>query len=278
MPVRIIESKQNPRLKELRKALAHPGRNDRGLVGIEGPNLLEEALRASLRLECVFAGEPMQAWVHGLGLAPELEVLIVPTGFLDSMLTTETPQPIAALVEPPDWTWAHVLGASKKSAPLILVLAGIQDPGNLGTILRSAEAFGADGVVCLPGTVNAWNPKAVRASAGSMFRIPLLNASEEETLTKLREAGVRLLTTTVQGAQPADLVDLAEPIALLIGNEGQGVPADLAVKTDGAVTIPCPGTVESLNAAVASSVLLYEASRQRTSKSGGPLERRGGTR
>ena len=278
MPVRIIESKQNPRLKELRKALAHPGRNDRGLVGIEGPNLLEEALRASLRVDCVFAGEPMQTWVHGLRLAPELEVLIVPSGFLDSMLTTETPQPIAALVEPPDWTWAHVLGASKNSAPLILVLAGIQDPGNLGTILRSAEAFGADGVVCLPGTVNAWNPKAVRASAGSVFRIPLLNASEEDTLTQLREAGVRLLTTTVQGAQPADLVDLAEPIALLVGNEGQGVPADLAVKTDAAVTIPCPGPVESLNAAVAASVLLYEASRQRTSKSGGPLERRGGTR
>lgn len=278
MPVRIIESKQNPRLKELRKALAHPGRNERGLVGIEGPNLLEEALRAELRVKCVFAGESMQAWVHNLGLAPDLEVFILPSGSLDSMLTTETPQPLAALVEPPDWTWAHALGTGKKSAPLILVLAGIQDPGNLGTILRSAEAFGADGVICLPGTVNPWNPKAVRASAGSIFRIPVLNVAEQEALTQLREAGVRLLTTTVQGAQPADLADLAEPIALLIGNEGNGVPPDLAVKADGAVTIPCPGPVESLNAAVAASVLLYEASRQRSAKSGGPLERRGGTR
>lgn len=278
MPVRIIESKHNARLKDLRKALAQPGRNDRGLVGIEGPHLLEEAVRAGLRVECVFAGQPMQDWVQDLQLAPELETLIVPSGFLDSMLTTETPQPVAALVEPPDWTWAHVLGTSKKSAPLVLVLAGIQDPGNLGTILRSAEAFGADGVICLPGTVNSWNPKAVRASAGSVFRVPVLNVGEQEALTELREAGVRLLTTTVQGAQPADLADLAEPIALLIGNEGNGVPADLAVKTDGAVTIPCPGPVESLNAAVAASVLLYEASRQRTAKSGGPLERRGGTR
>jgi RNA methyltransferase, TrmH family len=90
---------------------------------------------------------------------------------------------------------------------------------------------------------------------------------------------VRILTTTVQeDARPADLVDLAEPVALVIGNEGNGVPKELAAKADGAITIPCPGPVESLNAAVATSVLLYEAARQRTAKSGGPRERRGGTR
>ena len=94
-----------------------------------------------------------------------------------------------------------------------------------------------------------------------------------QLLAELREAGVRLLTTTVQGAQPADLADLAEPVALLIGNEGNGVPPDLAVKADGAVTIPCPGPVESLNAAVAASVLLYEAARQRAAASKEPSGR-----
>jgi TrmH family RNA methyltransferase len=220
----------------------------------------------------------MQEWAKTLALPPEVDVLVMPSEFLSATLATETPQPAAALIEPPDWTWAHVLRSQKDGSALVVVLAGIQDPGNLGTIIRSAEAFGADGVVCLPGTVNTWNPKAVRASAGSVFRVPVLNVGDGEALEQLREAGVRVLGTTVQGAQPADLVDLAAPVALLIGNEGNGVPADLAVKADGAITIPCPGPVESLNAAVATSVLLYEAARQRTAKSGGPAGRRGGAR
>ncbi len=193
-------------------------------------------------------------------------------------MTTESPQPIAALVEPPDWTWAHLLGGPGSTAPLLVVLAELQDPGNLGAILRSAEAFGADGVLSLPGTVSAWNPKAVRASAGSVFRLPVLATSEAEALAHLRKAGVKIWATTVRGAQPADLVDLAGPVALLIGNEGNGVPPDLAAKADGALTISCPGPVESLNAAVAASVLLYEASRQRLNRSGGPLEHLGGLR
>lgn len=279
MPVRIIESKQNPRLKELRKALAEPGRNERGLVGIEGPNLVAEATRAGLRIESLFVGgDGAAAGFQSEQDVANIQVFLVPGDSLKSILATESPQPVAALLEPPDWTWAHILPSTRKSAALIVVLAGLQDPGNLGTILRSAEAFGADGVICLPGTVNAWNPKAVRASAGSVFRTPVLNVSEDEALEQLREAGVRILSTTAQGAQPADLVDLAGPVALLIGNEGNGVPADLAVKADGAITIPCPGPVESLNAAVATSVLLYEASRQRAGKSGGEPELRGGSR
>jgi TrmH family RNA methyltransferase len=278
MPIRIIESKQNARLKELRRAFMQPGRNEQGLAGIEGPNLVEEAMRAGLRIACAFVAQGSERLLEALGLPERVEVLAMSRELLDSALATETPQPVAALVEPPDWTWAHMLGERKDAAAMIVVMAGLQDPGNLGTILRSAEAFGASGVVCLPGTVNAWNPKAVRASAGSVFRVPVINTGEQDAMTMLREEGVRVLTTTVQGAQPADLADLAGPVALLIGNEGNGVPPDLAAKADGAVTIPCPGPVESLNAAVAASVLLYEAARQRAAKSGGPSERRGGTR
>jgi RNA methyltransferase, TrmH family len=282
MPVRIVQSKQNPRLKELRRALANPSREPgsegRGLAGIEGPNLLEEALRAGLRVDCVFAAEGAERLLDDMALPPETEILLMPKSLLDSAVTTETPQPVAALIEPPDWTWAHLLGTHDTTAPLIVVLAELQDPGNLGTILRSAEAFGADGVLSLPGTVSAWNPKAVRASAGSIFRLPLLAISEQEALIHLRKAGVKIWTTTVHGAEPADLADLAGPVALLIGNEGNGVSADLAIKADGALTIPCPGPVESLNAAVAASVLLYEASRQRLSRSGGPQQHLGGRR
>ena len=278
MSIRIVQSKQNARLKELRRALSSPGRNEGGLAGIEGPNLLVEAVRAGLHIRCVFVAQGSERMVEELGLAESVEMLALPRELLDAALATETPQPVAALVEPPDWTWAHLLGDRRSSAALLVVLAGLQDPGNLGTIVRSAEAFGADGVLCLPGTVSAWNPKAVRASAGSVFRTPIIAASEEDAMARLREAGIKMVATTVHAAQPADLIDLAEPVALLIGNEGNGVPADLAAKADGAITIPCPGPVESLNAAVAASVLLYEASRQRATKSGGPQARRGGIR
>jgi TrmH family RNA methyltransferase len=273
MPLRIVQSKQNTRLKELRRALAQPLREPgrrgrgRGLAGIEGPNLIEEALRAGLRLACVFVAEGAEDLLQTLPLPPQTEILLLPKALLDSALATEAPQPIAALVAPPDWTWTHLLGGRPKTAPLLLVLAGLQDPGNLGAILRSAEAFAADGVLSLPGTVSAWNPKAVRASAGSVFRVPLLAVSAEECFARLREAGVTILTTSTtaaHGARPADRVNLAGSLALIIGNEGNGVPEGLAAQADGAVTISCPGPVESLNAAVAAGVLLYEASRQRS--------------
>jgi TrmH family RNA methyltransferase len=266
MPFRIVQSKQNARLKQLRRALAAPAREGGALAGIEGPNLLAEALRAGLRIPAIFVAQGSERLVEGLRLAAETETLAVPKALLDSALATESPQPVAALVEPPDWTWAHLLGDRKTTVPLVIVLAGLQDPGNLGTILRSVEAFGATGVVSLPGTVSAWNPKAVRASAGSVFRVPVLTASVEECFLQLHEAGVRILSTTAGTAEPADLFNLAAPVALLIGNEGNGVPAELAAQADGAITIPCPGPVESLNAAVAASVLLYEASRQRSAE------------
>jgi TrmH family RNA methyltransferase len=279
MPLRIVQSKKNARLKELRRALSHPlrepadGQNPaaRGLAGIEGPNLIEEALRAGLRLACVFVAEGAEGLLEVLPLPPQTEILLLPKALLDSALTTEAPQPVAALIAPPDWSWARLLGGHRKSAPLLLVLAGLQDPGNLGAILRSGEAFGCSGVLSLPGTVSAWNPKAVRASAGSVFRVPLLAATAEECFDRLRDAGVTILatcTSAVEGALPAEEVNFTRPVALIIGNEGSGVPAELAAQADGAVTISCPGPVESLNAAVAASVLLYEVSRQRSNGDG----------
>jgi RNA methyltransferase, TrmH family len=280
MPVRVVESKDNARLKELRKALAAAGRGAQGrasLVGIEGPHLLEEALRAGLRVKTIFVAHNADRLLSALPVPPETEILQLQAKLLDSALATETPQPIAALVEPPRWSWPHILSQNQKRA-LIVVLAGIQDPGNLGTILRSAEAFGASGVVSLPGTVSAWNPKAVRASAGSVFRVPFLAASEQECFEKLHDAGVKIISTSVNAAQPADRLELTGPVALIIGNEGNGVADNLTAKADARITIPCPGPVESLNAAVAASVLLYEAARQRAAVSRGPATYRGARR
>ena len=264
MPVRIVQSKQNPRLKELRRALANPPREAGDLAGIEGPNLIREAVRANLTMPCVFVAQGSEHLLDGLFLLPETEVLALPSAVLNSALTTETPQPIAALVQPRAWNWEHLLSGRRNAAPLIVALAGLQDPGNLGTILRSAEAFGATGVVSLPGTVSAWNPKAVRASAGSIFRMPMLTASMEECVLRLHEHDVTLWTTATRQAKEAHRADLTRAVALIIGNEGNGVPHEVAAQADGSLTIPYPGPVESLNAAIASSVLLYEAARQRT--------------
>jgi RNA methyltransferase, TrmH family len=263
MPVRIVQSQQNARLKELRRALGSPPRKADGVAGVEGPHLVEEALRAGLRIQSAFAEENTLHHLEKMPLPPDIEVLVMPPGVLARNLTTETPQAVAALVEIPGWTWENVL-ISQKAAPLLVVLAGLQDPGNVGTILRSAEAFGASGVVALPGTVDPWNQKVMRASAGSVFRLPLIQTGIDECFDRLRQAGVSVLTTVAGAATPAHEVDFSRPTAFLIGNEGNGVPFEIGNRADGAVTIPCPGPVESLNASVAAAVLLYEASRQRS--------------
>ena len=241
-----------------------------GLIGIEGPNLIEEAMRSGLRFRAVFFPENT-GFFYKASRASEFEdceMLVVPREILCSVLETETPQPGAALVEPPNWTWADLfpqprLFPQREAEALVVVLAGVQDPGNLGTILRSAEAFGAAGAVSLPGTVSTWNQKAMRASAGSVFRLPVIQAGVDEAFNRLHEGGLRVLTTVARGGTPADVLNFTAPTALLIGNEGNGVPEEIAARADESVTIPCPGPVESLNASVAASVILYEASRQR---------------
>lgn len=282
MPVREVQSKDNARLKELRKALIAPGdgarglaRGARSLAGIEGPHLVDEALRAGLPVATIFMEQGAERVLQSLRVPPETEILILPKKLLASALATETPQPIAALVEPPDWTWAHILGTRRSEADIVVVLAGLQDPGNMGTILRSAEAFGASGVVSLPGTVSAWNPKAVRASAGSVFRVPLVAVNERECFEELHEVGVKILATEARAAKTAERIDLTGPVAFVIGNEGNGVPAGLSAKADARIAISCPGPVESLNAAVAASVLLYEAGRQRAAVVEKPAQHRG---
>jgi len=146
-----------------------------------------------------------------------------------------------------------------------VIAGGLQDPGNLGTLIRSAEAFGAAGVVTLPGTVSPWNAKALRASSGSAFRLPIVSASDEVVFPWLRSSGIRLLAAVTGRGLAASEIDFTKSAALLIGNEGRGLSEDLLNRAEARVMIPCPGPVESLNAAIAGSILLYEASRQRLS-------------
>lgn len=259
---RSIESRQNARVKELRAGFKRAAAIGSALIAIEGEQLLREAVRSRLRVHTVFVSRGSEG-LQDASLADGAELLLLPEEIFRSACATEHPQGVAALVEPPRFSIdaAFQLNAAFQSAPLLVVAAGLQDPGNLGTLVRSAEAFGAGGMFLLPGTVGLWNAKTLRAAAGSAFRLPVLTLSPEEALDSLRSHGVRLLAATPRGgASPAGL---AGPVALLLGNEGAGLSSWWLEQADERITIPCPGSVESLNAAVAGSVLLYEAARQR---------------
>jgi RNA methyltransferase, TrmH family len=259
---RLIESRQNPRVKELRAALSRSGRTPSGLIAIEGEHLVAEAMRSHLRFAAVFLRDGYQP---PFALPEDAEHLLLPADVFASAVSTEQPQGIAALVHPPDFS-SDMLFRSQAPlviAPLILVLAGLQDPGNVGTLLRSAEAFAASGVLLLPGTASPWNPKALRASAGSAFRVPAVNATEADTLDLLARHNVPAIATVARGGTPVNDAPIAGPCAVFIGNEGAGLSDTLIAAATHRVTIPMPGNVESLNAAIAGSLLLYEATRQR---------------
>ena len=255
----VVSSRANGRVKQLRAAFAGHARLSGGMVAIEGDHLLAEALRSGMVLKTVFVTERREV----PRIVPRgVEVLRLTDEVFESVVETRSPQGVAALMVPPVYAVDDVLGGT----PLILIAAGLQDPGNMGTLVRSAEAFGASGVLTTPGTVSAWNQKALRASVGSVFRVPVAAASVEEVMA-LKLRGVRLLAAVGMddsGTIAAQEMDFASGCALMIGNEGAGLTAEWMELADARVTILCPGPVESLNAAVAGSLLLYEASRQRS--------------
>jgi TrmH family RNA methyltransferase len=254
--LRLIESRQNPRVKELRAALARTGRTPSGLIAIEGEHLIAEAISSHLRLASIFLRD---GYHPPFALPEDAEHLLLPADVFSSAVATEQPQGIAALVHPPDFSSATLF----RGTPLILVLAGLQDPGNVGTLLRSAEAFAASGVLLLPGTASPWNPKALRASAGSAFRVAAIAANESDALALFAGHNIPAIAAVARDGTSLDEAPLAGPCALLIGNEGAGLSDSLIAAAAHRITIPMPGNVESLNAAIAGSLLLYEAARQR---------------
>ena len=251
---RRVESRQNSRVKELRAALARGARTPH--VAIEGLHLVQEAVKSGLKLHTVFVRSGNEALLQQLAVG-DADVLVVAEEVFLSATMTEHPQGIAALLEAPQFTAQEML----RGNPLVVVAAGLQDPGNLGTLVRSAEAFGATGMMLLPGTVSLWNAKTLRASSGSAFRLPVVALAAHEAFAALRAQGVRILAAVARDGDSE--ADLSGPSALLVGNEGAGLPDAWIAEADARVTIPLPGAVESLNAAIAGSLLLYDAMRQR---------------
>ena len=257
----LVTSRANARVKQLRAAFAGNARLSGGLVAIEGENLLQEALRSGLPLKTIFLSEraAQPAW-----LPRGVELLHLAEEVFLSAVDTQHPQGIAALLVPPVWDIESIFASDTRAAPLVLIAAALQDPGNLGTLIRSAEAFGATAVLTTAGTVSEWNQKALRASAGSVFRVPVVQIAAAD-IAALKSRGLRVFAAVAPGAKSTPVADanLTQACALMIGNEGAGLTPELLQIADSCITIPMPGRVESLNAAVAGSLLLYEASRQR---------------
>ncbi len=283
-----ITSRDNHWLKEFRLALRGGLPTESGFVGVEGVRLVEEALRSGCPIEAVLfseSGERHRERLAPLIDRPEIAIPILRTAdrLFEGVADTEHPQGVAALVKPRVASFDDVLRVSEGvCSPLLVVLAGVQDPGNVGTILRTASAFGATGAVTAAsgqsGTASPFSPKALRASAGAALHLPILaGMSLPILLAQLRVANVRTLASCVhESAADKPLlapweVDWCEPVALLVGNEGAGLPEDVERSADARIRIPTSSGVESLNAAAAAAVLFYEAARQRKSlATGGP--------
>jgi TrmH family RNA methyltransferase len=254
-----ITSAQNPLLKEVRRAASRGARTAEGLLIAETFHLLEEALRSGLRVPVVLAERRVLGIVERhVARLRDTKVHPLTDGLLESVGSMESAQGVLALVEPPVWTLDHVF----RGKPLVVILDGIQDPGNAGTIVRAAEAFGATGMLFLKGSVSPWNPKTVRASAGSLFRVPFVEGLDVQTVrVALKQRKVHSWIAVPRGGQAVPDADWSLPSALVIGSEGRGVSTGMS----GAgldLYIPTTG-VESLNAAVAASIVLYEAMRRR---------------
>ncbi|HEX3742238.1 MAG TPA: RNA methyltransferase [Terriglobales bacterium] len=262
--LRRIEGRHNSLLKELRQAFSRGELTASGECAVEGFRVIEEAIRSGLRFRAVFVSESGQARAAKLlpQIKSQVETVLIPDKLFANAVPTEAPQGVAALVHVKSQTLDQLI-ENASSAPL-LVVAGLQDPGNLGTILRSAEAFEAAGVVLGEGTVSVYNSKVVRASAGSVFRLAILKADLKGVIEKLRGRGVRLVATSSHKGAALPRADLNRQIAIFIGNEGAGLDKKLVAEMDELIMIPHSPRVESLNAGIAASIILYEAARQKT--------------
>lgn len=261
------------RLRRLARRRA--ARTEDAAFVVDGPTLIDEALRAGVGLDEVIAEPSAPRELLDRCRAAGATVRLARPGTLARATDPVQPQAVAAVVRLDPASQPADVDAAVTGLPdgaLVMVMVGANDPGNGGTVLRSAEAAGAALVAFCDGSVDPYNPKCVRGSAGSLFRVPVLReATASDLLTALRGRGVRSLGTVARGGLSYDQVDLASGgIALVLGSESHGLPPELASRLDGTVSIPMEGRVESLNLAMAATILCFEAQRQRRNRGSGP--------
>lgn len=258
-----LTNPRHPLLKRLRAALSEGELTPDGCCALEGTHLVEEALRGPAEVTALVAARSATTLLERFETASGGHVpsYLVPDRVFRSLAQTEAPQGIAALVQLPEWQLEACLA---NPGALVVALVGLQDPGNLGTILRAVEAFGGTGCLLAPNTVSPFNAKAARASAGSLLRVPVFRRlAVEETIGACRANRIRTLGLVPRGEVALNETDLTPPTAFFVGQEGAGLPAEVLAQLDAMASIPLVAAVESLNAAMATTLALYEARRQR---------------
>ncbi|MFH0801315.1 MAG: RNA methyltransferase [bacterium] len=264
-----IKSRSNQKIQYARSLWEKDTREREGLLLLEGIRLLEDACSCGVLIETVFYSPEIMKNPRGARLLESLlekspEVYEIPEELILFLSHTKTSQGLSAIVKKP-----HYDLKSSMSGPssLLLVLDEISDPGNLGTIIRTAAGAGADGIFLLPGCVEPWNDKAVRASMGAIFRLPVVEIKEpDELFSELALRKILIIAANTQAEKVYFEENLRLPMAFLIGNEARGLSPEILRRAGASVSIPLSGGVESLNASVAASLLLFEAVRQRRIK------------
>lgn len=263
----MITSSSNPRIKQVvqwqEKAKE---RRNAGIFLVEGFKMFEEAPVEKIQ-EVYISEGALERALQDEGTGEKLRKTgyeVVASELFRKMSDTQTPQGILCVVKRPEYTLNQVLAAS---TPLLVVLENLQDPGNLGTIVRTGEGAGITGVIMSKGTVDIYNPKTIRATMGSIYRVPFVYVEDLlEVPGLLKKAGIKSYAAHLEGKQYYDSFSFEEGTAFFIGNEGNGLSRELADAADAYLKIPMEGRVESLNAAIATSLLMYEAHRQRHGK------------
>ncbi|PAD77908.1 TrmH family RNA methyltransferase [Paenibacillus campinasensis] len=259
-----ILSPQNARVKAWAQLQEKKHRDKQQKYIIEGIHLVQEALQAGADIECVTydveKGIPHELKAATVDTGQAIEWIGVSPAVIAKVSDTPSPQPTFAVVRKESRRWQELL---LHEEGLVVVLDGLQDPGNVGTIIRSADASGAAGVLLGRGCADLYNPKTIRSTMGSLFHLPVVEGDLLTILPEARERGARMVTTSLAASRSCYEYDFGGNCWMVIGSEGRGVSPEVEALVDDTMIIPMPGKAESLNAAMAASVLLFEALRQR---------------
>ncbi len=262
----MITSAQNKVLKEIKALSRKKDRVKSGRFVAEGLRFVISAVEVGAEIDAIVYSDAIyrtddgSEFIKSLLNQEKYKVLEVEEKLFNELSDTHSPQGILAVVKQPEVNWDKII----KANGFVMILDRLQDPGNLGTIIRTADAAGADGVVLLKGTVDAYNPKVLRSTMGSVFEMPVLEGvSWEEVKDKLKTNGFTIAATALEDSVEYDSMDYTTSTALVIGNEANGISPEVLSESDVKVKIPIVGSAESLNAGVAAAVVMYEVLRQR---------------
>lgn len=262
----LVTSSSNPIIKVAKSLHKKKERWERNLFFVEGVRAVEEAVISNAKIECILYSDSLLATETGENLLDvisqsKFKLVYVTDKLMKEISDTEKPQGVFAII---GFNLSDFKGILNRERNFLILLDRVQDPGNLGTIIRTADAMGANGVIVTSGCVDVFNPKVIRSTMGSIFHIPVVYYENVvEAMIKLKEFNILTMATSLEANKYSYDVDFTKDFALIIGNEASGIDKEILDISDISLKIPMIGMAESLNAAIASAIIMYEAARQR---------------